>query len=225
MIAWPFWFAAVPGLPPADGEVRLDAFAPWVGLVTRAFFHNIATDGARPATAILAFPVGSVIFLQQQGSRQALIALRITAPGFARPGYVELPVSCTEASGMGSGMVDVFFLRAGAGLAVTSPSDPDLVTLEVAKTHLRVTDPAHDADVAQKVRAASATIRDYLHERNDPTWTPETVPPWLQAAVLVLLTHFYEHRGDEFGPDNDNDDRVWTAIEKLTRRSRDSTVA
>jgi hypothetical protein len=224
-MSWPFWFASVPGLPPADGEVRLDAFAPWVGLVTRVFFHTIAKDGARPASAFLAFPVGSLIFLQPQGSRQALIALRITAPGAARAGYVELPVTCTEATAMPSGMVDVFFLRAGAGLAVTGPGDPDLVTLDVAKAHLRITDTAHDADVAQKVSSASASIRDYLDERNDPTWTPDTVPPWLQAAVLLLLGHLYEHRGDEFGPDSDNDDRVWTAIERLTRRSRDSTVA
>ena len=102
---------------------------------------------------------------------------------------------------------------------------PDLVTLDTAKVHLRITDSDHDPDITQKVSAASATIRDYLKSRNDPTWTPDTVPPWIQAAVLLLLTEFYEHRGDEFGPRGDHDDRLWAAIAELCRRSRDPALA
>jgi len=109
--------------------------------------------------------------------------------------------------------------------ALTASTDPVLVTLDAAKRHLRVTDPAYDVEITDTLARASATIRDYLKERNDPTWTPSTVPLWLQAAVLLLLAHFYEHRGDEFGADSDNDDRVWSAIANLCRRSRDPALA
>lgn len=106
-----------------------------------------------------------------------------------------------------------------------------LVSLVTAKRHLRVIDVAHDPDVQQKTTAASQTIRDYLKDRNDPTWAPGddtnpgTVPPWVEASVLLLLAHLYEHRGDEFGASQDNDDRVWAAIANLCRRSRDPALA
>jgi Phage gp6-like head-tail connector protein len=108
-------------------------------------------------------------------------------------------------------------------MTLWAPTDPELVTLDAAKIHLQVADDDHDADVQEKLTAASATIRDYLKERNDPTWTPATVPPFIASAVLLYLAHLYEHRGDEFG--QDNDDRVWGAIANLCRRSRDPALA
>jgi len=111
-------------------------------------------------------------------------------------------------------------------MTLWAPTDPDLVTLDAAKVHLNITDTDHDVDVQQKTTAASATIRDYLKNSNDPTWTPTTVPPWIASAVLLLLAHLYEHRGDEFGTGaQDNDDRVWDAIANLCRRSRDPALA
>lgn len=110
-------------------------------------------------------------------------------------------------------------------MTVWTPTDPVLVTLDTAKAHIRVTDTDHDADITQKLASASATIRDYLKARNDPLWTPETVPPWIATAVLLLFAHQYEHRGDAFGPSQDNDDRVWAAIANLCQRSRDPALA
>lgn len=104
-------------------------------------------------------------------------------------------------------------------------AEPLLVTLATAKAHLRIEDTLHDADVTQKLTSASGTIRDYLKGQNDPTWDDGTAPPWIQAAVLLLLAHQYEHRGDEFGTAGDNDDRVWAAIANLARRSRDPALA
>jgi len=111
--------------------------------------------------------------------------------------------------------------------ATAAELGPDLVTLDVAKVHLRVLDDVHDDDITRKVSHASATIRDYLKSGNDPTWIPAdgTVPPWVEASVLLLLTHLYEHRGDEFGASQDNDDRVWAAIANLCRRARDPALA
>ena len=106
-----------------------------------------------------------------------------------------------------------------------TPDDPDLVELATAKAHLRIVDVDHDADIQQKLSAASASIRDFLKDRNDATWTAETVPPFIAASVLLLLGHLYEHRGDEFGSGHDNDDRVWAAITNLCRRSTDPAIA
>jgi hypothetical protein len=119
-------------------------------------------------------------------------------------------------------------------VALTSLTDPVLVTLARAKAHLRVLDTLHDDDITQKMGVASFVIRDYLKDRNDATWdpgdpatppVPSTVPPWVEASVLLLLAHLYEHRGDEFGSAQDNDDRVWAAIANLCRRARDPALA
>ena len=109
--------------------------------------------------------------------------------------------------------------------AYWSPSDPELVTFAVAKAHLQITDDDHDDDIQNKLTAASASIRDFLKDRNDPTWTDSTVPPFIAQAVLLLLAHMYEHRGDAFGPSQDNDDRVWSAVTMLVRRWTDPALA
>ena len=68
-----------------------------------------------------------------------------------------------------------------------APTDPVLVTLARAKAHLNITDTDHDGLVTDTMTAASAAIRDYLKDRNDPTWTDATVPPWIAQSVLLLL--------------------------------------
>jgi hypothetical protein len=102
-----------------------------------------------------------------------------------------------------------------------SPTDPVLVTLAQAKAQIHVADTAFDAEITDMMTAASATIRDYLKERNDPTWTPDTVPPWIRQSVLLLLGNWYEHRGDAQANDAD----VWAAIVTLCRRSSDAALA
>jgi hypothetical protein len=102
-----------------------------------------------------------------------------------------------------------------------APTDPVLVTLVQAKAQLNVTDTDHDAIITDMMTRASATIRDYLKERNDPIWTPVTAPPWILQAVLLLLGNWYEHRGDAQA----NDAVVWEAIVNILRRSSDPAVA
>jgi len=226
MTSFPFAFAVALTAPPASGEIRLDAGPPYVDLVTRAWLQNLTTDGLDVRRALLAQPIGTLIYVQDRADHLVYVALVITAPALEAAGYLEIPVSCSEAStpALGAGPVEAFFLP--AAVPVTPPdNDPVLVTMAVAKDHLRITDTAHDPDVTQKLAAASSSIRDYLKGRNDPTWTPDTAPPWIQAAVLLLLAHLYEHRGDEFGAAADNDDRVWSAIANLCRRSRDPALA
>lgn len=54
-----------------------------------------------------------------------------------------------------------------------------------------------------------------------PVWTDATVPGRVQQSVLLMLTHLYEHRGDDMG----GDASTWDAIERLLIRSRDPALA
>ena len=100
-----------------------------------------------------------------------------------------------------------------------------VVTLAEAKVQLRILDTWHDLEVQAAVDDADAIIRGYLKDRNDDAWTDTTAPREVKRSVLLMTAHLYEHRGDEFGPDQDNDDRVWNAIANLLRRLRDPAVA
>jgi hypothetical protein len=52
-----------------------------------------------------------------------------------------------------------------------------------------------------------------------PTWTELTLPGHLQAAILIVLAHLYEHREDMTA-----DADVWGAVERLLRRARDPAL-
>lgn len=52
-------------------------------------------------------------------------------------------------------------------------------------------------------------------------WTESTVPAHVQAAVLLMLTHLYEKRGD----DPSSDEQLWQAVERLLMRARDPALA
>lgn len=224
MISYGFYFSATPGDSVRDGEIRFDAAAPFVGRVTRLYVDNLDREGQIVRQVVTAYAPGTTIYVESpSGARFA--SFRMLRAVVARSGLVEIPVLCLAGSpeGILPGPVDVAFMR-GDPMGRDAATDPDLVTLAVAKQHLRITDVDHDADVQQKLTAASATIRDYLKDRNDPTWTASTAPPWIVSSVLLLLAHLYEHRGDEFGGSQDNDDRVWSAIANLCARSRAPTI-
>lgn len=53
------------------------------------------------------------------------------------------------------------------------------------------------------------------------SWTDATVPKPVQAAVLLMLTHLWDHRGDDMAAD----DTLWGAIGRLLARSRDPVIA
>jgi hypothetical protein len=105
-----------------------------------------------------------------------------------------------------------------------------LIDLAVAKTHLRITDSAHDADVQLKLDQAEAAVLDYLkpartgEARTDWPWDTTTLPPPVQAAMLVLLRYLYDaERGDE--PSATNPSTVWLVINNLVIRYRDQAIA
>lgn len=108
---------------------------------------------------------------------------------------------------------------------VTAPAS--LVSLDVAKGHLRVRDALHDADITLKSRQATDVILDYLKHGADPAWTADTVPLPVQAAILFYLTHLYEHRGDDMSPSASGttpDADVWASIDRVLERFRDPAI-
>jgi hypothetical protein len=102
-----------------------------------------------------------------------------------------------------------------------------LVTLTQAKAHLRITMPAGDpgdAEIQFKLDQAEAIILDYLKGANGAAigWTdPTTVPMPVTAAILLMLARLYEQRGD----DEEKDQTLWEAIDRLLVRFRDPAIA
>lgn len=99
----------------------------------------------------------------------------------------------------------------------------DLVSLTVAKTHLRITDPAHDADVTEKLEAAQDLILAKLGPAVDLTWTETTVPRPVRHAILIALDAFYERRGGDEA--NDALEKALGVIDLLLARFRDPSLA
>lgn len=95
---------------------------------------------------------------------------------------------------------------------------PPLWTLAQAKTHLRITDTANDADVQQKLDTAQEAILSYLNVGADPTWTAATAPAAVTHAIHMLTAYLYEDRGDGTQPN------PWPKIYDLLGAYRDPTV-
>ena len=102
-----------------------------------------------------------------------------------------------------------------------------LVTLATAKGHLRITTPPGDpgdADIQLKLDQAEAIILNYLKGANGAAvgWvSPATAPPPVTAGILLMLTRLYEQRGD----DEEKDETLWAAIDRLLIRYRDQALA
>lgn len=101
-----------------------------------------------------------------------------------------------------------------------------LVTLAVAKDHLRITDVLSDADVLLKVEQASNIILERCNSTAywraiTATWTDATVPLPVQAAILLMLTHLHENRGDDMKADPG----LWDAINRLISMNKDPVIA
>jgi hypothetical protein len=103
-----------------------------------------------------------------------------------------------------------------------------LITLDMAKQQLKVTDALRDVEITQKMAQAEDVILRYLkpqrtdEDRPDYPWTIATVPPAVQDAILLYLTHLDRNRGDAI---DDQDEQVWLAIERRTAQLRDKALA
>jgi hypothetical protein len=96
---------------------------------------------------------------------------------------------------------------------------------DVKALQLRITDAAHDADVAEKLETAEEAILAYLGPAADPTWTPATAPRAVKHAILLLTTHYYEHRGDDLGNLRPEEAVIWKELKNLLAMYRDPALA
>jgi Phage gp6-like head-tail connector protein len=103
---------------------------------------------------------------------------------------------------------------------------PLWTTAEVKAIQLRITDAAHDSDVDEKLATAQEAVLAYLGPAADATWTPVTAPVAVKHAILLLTVHYYEHRGDDLGPNARSDEAViWKELRNLLAFYRDPALA
>ena len=86
---------------------------------------------------------------------------------------------------------------------------PALITPELAKWQLRITYTEEDGLLDRYIAQASQLVIDYVKatyaDNGDgtwtatrpPAWTLETVPPSIEATVLMVTAHLWRFRGDE----------------------------
>jgi hypothetical protein len=77
-----------------------------------------------------------------------------------------------------------------------TPVEP-LLTLVEAKEHLKITDTASDADIAEKLAEAEEYVFAKLGAAADPSWDATTAPRMVRNAIKLVLDAFYERRGGE----------------------------
>lgn len=108
-----------------------------------------------------------------------------------------------------------------------------LITIDQAKAHLRIdTDSlspsdAADADLLLKMAQAESIILDYLKVpvTSPEYWDSTTVPPLVQAAVLLMLGELYRFRGDDVEAPTHTIGDLSPVITNILRRYRDPALA
>lgn len=103
-----------------------------------------------------------------------------------------------------------------------------LITLEQARDHLQLTSDASNVieDVVSKMEQASEMVLDRINTTAywraiSLDWDELTVPKAVQAAMLMVLTHLYEHRGD----DPSTEDAMWRAVDSRLSLHKDPVIA
>ena len=101
-----------------------------------------------------------------------------------------------------------------------------LITLEEAKAQLNIVNDAFDDDIQRKAEAASALVLDRCNttayrRAQTLSWTGDTVPLSVKQAVCLVLTHLFQHRGDDMRLD----EAFWQSIDRVIGPYRDPVVA
>lgn len=101
-----------------------------------------------------------------------------------------------------------------------------LVTLEQAQGQLRDWAENNTADVEAKLEQAEAIVLERCNSTAywraiTSTWTDVTVPLSVKTAILLVLTHLYENRGNDMKADAD----LYDAIDRVLAYNRDRVIA
>lgn len=222
---WQYVYSTNVTEPPTGNQVRLDAAYPYTA-AARAWIRYQTSDGIDAYYALMQTPAGADLILQDKNDHMIAAFFLTTGIAVDRGGYVELPIAYVSQSGAALLNTQAILIAELDPTATIPPPEPEpiapeLVTFATAKEHLRITDLDHDAEITVKLAHANDTIYRYLEPRADPAWTPATVPGEIAAAVLYLLTHLYEHRGEDLSID----EAVWAAIDRILARRRDPVFA
>lgn len=107
----------------------------------------------------------------------------------------------------------------------------ELVTIDEAKAHLKLSGSEEDGDLDLKLTQAHALVLDYVTQQREATadvgtwaatvaaWTASTAPDQVKAAIMACFGELYRFRGDEdFEP---NPER-W---QQYLKRLRDPAIA
>lgn len=82
--------------------------------------------------------------------------------------------------------------------------DVEIVNLEQAKAHARITSSDEDDDLTLKLRQAHALVLDYVADSRDDdfiatmqTWDDTSAPAAVQAAIMRQFADLARFRGDD----------------------------
>lgn len=111
-----------------------------------------------------------------------------------------------------------------------------LVTLEQAKADQRLTSTEEDNSLQMKLDQAHALVLDWVGQRRSDegspswadtvaSWTTMTVPPQVQAAILVMFGVLVRFRGDDLPTDSWMDGDLPPIVKAYLSRLRDPALA
>lgn len=98
---------------------------------------------------------------------------------------------------------------------------PVLITLAQAKAQLQMlpSEDDRDSEIILKMEEASDIVVGYL-KNSEHGWTDRTVPGRVRAAILLVFSNLWAHRGDD-----EYADPISDAVKSLLMRDRDPAIA
>lgn len=194
--SWTYDFSTAIAPPPVATQVRINAAHPYT-TATAVYVRNLTTTGLDVHIVLMAIPSGASLYIQDKNDHTLFGQFTTTGPPVDRIDYVEFPVTWA-ANGTALLQQEIQLLVVTA--AVLPPEGPPgiaLVTLEVARDHLRLEGTAEDTRITRLIEEASAYVLAYLADRGDPSWDAATVDPIVRSAVLLKLTDLHDNLGDD----------------------------
>src|SRR4030095_25447 len=182
---------------PSRGNVRFNNLN--LALATAMAIAHTSDNGVDITIRLSELVPGDVIVMTGVVDASKSVQYQIaSAPLVGGAGWSSIGITYVSATG------PVFQNAESVSLAVNANviTVPELITLAMAKAHLRITaadgDPG-DADIQLKADQAEAIILNYLKGANGDAinWvSPETTPPPVTAGMLLMLGPLYEKPGD-----------------------------
>ncbi len=202
---------------PGNGNVRFNA-SDLTQATALAIAHK--PQGSGDASVPIAGLVAGDLFTMHRSADDAVwVNYVVAAPAVQQTDWSEVAIAYRASQ-------DPVFVDAEPVVFVASFGDTDtpggriLATLDEAKAHIQITDPARDAEVLRFLEIASAMVYDYVGSRADPAWNEVTAPDVVRAATLRTVVYNWEHRGDD-----SDDGALWSILRELLMRRRDPAIA